>query len=231
MRNSRATGGGAVSGGNGMYGGEDGTEHGCMAEGGGSIGVKGGGQPISDESGGSGMDTDMPRRHAGEYPAGIVHDGNGDVSTEAVDIFLLIVHLARGLRWHGSQMPEDLRTMVRNAGLAPRHITALVQIAAAGEMSVSLLADRLGVALTTASLLASQLASQGLVERKEDPEDHRRTLIRIPERFDDITSGMFKGLLEPIEQVLASISAQDRGVLESALRKLVEAVTAAACGP
>ena len=121
--------------------------------------------------------------------------------------------------------------MVRNAGLAPRHITALVQIAAAGEMSVSLLAERLGVALTTASLLASQLASQGLVERKEDPEDHRRTLIRIPERFDDITSGMFKGLLEPIEQVLASISAQDRGVLESALRKLVEAVTAAACGP
>ena len=225
VRNSGGTGG------DGMNGGEGNSEHGCMAEDDGSVGVKGDGQPISDESGDSGMDMDVSQRHTGEYPADILHNGNGDVSTEAVDIFLLIVHLARGLRWHGSQIPEDLRTMVRNAGLAPRHITALVQIAAAGEMSVSLLAERLGVALTTASLLASQLASHGLVERKEDPEDHRRTLIRIPERFDNITSGMFKGLLEPIEQVLASISVQERDVLESALRRLVEAVAVASCGP
>ncbi|MHB8263556.1 MAG: MarR family winged helix-turn-helix transcriptional regulator [Acidimicrobiales bacterium] len=156
---------------------------------------------------------------------GIAHGVMRDVSTEAVDIFLLIVHLARGLRWYGSQIPEDLRAMVRDAGLAPRHITALIQVAAVGQMSVSQLAERLGVALTTASLLASQLAAQGLVERKEDPEDHRRTLIRIPDRFEELTSGMFKGLLEPIEQVLVSTSAQDREVLKSALQKLADSVT------
>ncbi len=172
----------------------------------------------------SGLSADMPQ--APSDLLGVVHGTVSDVSTEAVDIFLLIVHLARGLRWYGSQIPEDLRAMFRGAGLAPRHIMVLVQVAAAGQMSISQLAERLGVALTTASLLASQLAAQGLVERREDPEDHRRTLIRIPDRFEVLSSGMFKGILEPIERVLASTSMQDRAVLKFALQKLADAVTA-----
>ncbi len=143
-------------------------------------------------------------------------------SIEAVDIFLLIVHLARELRCYASQIPDDVRDMVKGAGLAPRHIHALIQVGAAGQLSVSQLADRLGVALTTASLLASQLAAVGLVERKEDPDDHRRTLIKVPERFGGYTSVMFNAMLAPIDRTLASTDAAERLAAKSFLTRLAE---------
>ena len=143
-------------------------------------------------------------------------------SIEAVDIFLLIVHLARELRCYASQIPDDVRDTVKGAGLAPRHIHALIQVGAAGQLSVSQLADRLGVALTTASLLASQLAAVGLVERKEDPDDHRRTLIKVPERFGGYTSVMFNAMLAPIDRTLASTDAAERLAAKSFLTRLAE---------
>ncbi|MCL4443724.1 MAG: MarR family winged helix-turn-helix transcriptional regulator [Actinobacteria bacterium] len=143
-------------------------------------------------------------------------------SIEAVDIFLLIVHLARELRCYASQIPDDVRDMVKGAGLAPRHIHALIQVGAAGQLSVSQLADRLGVALTTASLLASQLAAVGLVERKEDPDDHRRTLIKVPERFGGYTSVMFNAMLAPIDRTIASTDAAERLAAKSFLTRLAE---------
>lgn len=146
----------------------------------------------------------------------------GRASMEAIDIFLLIVHVARELRCYASQIPDDVREMVKGAGLAPRHIHALIQVGAAGQLSVSQLADRLGVALTTASLLASQLAGVGLVERKEDPDDHRRTLIQVPERFEGYTSGMFNAMLTPIDRTLASTDAEERLAAKSFLTRLAE---------
>ncbi len=147
---------------------------------------------------------------------------NDRASMEAIDVFLLIVHVARELRYYASQIPDDVRETVKSSGLAPRHIHALIQVGAAGQLSVSQLADRLGVALTTASLLASQLAAVGLVERKEDPDDHRRTLIQVPERFEEYTSSMFNAMLAPIDRTLGSTGIADRQAAKSFLARLAE---------
>ena len=76
----------------------------------------------------------------------------------------------------GGRPPKDV---LKRHALAPRHLIVLAYLALAGPMSVSDLAGRMGVALTTASLQVGELATLGLVTRSEDTEDHRRTIVSV----------------------------------------------------
>lgn len=48
-----------------------------------------------------------------------------------------------------------------------------------GPLSVGKITEQLGVGLPTASHLITQLENEGLVERRTDPEDRRRTLVQL----------------------------------------------------
>jgi DNA-binding transcriptional ArsR family regulator len=52
----------------------------------------------------------------------------------------------------------------------------LAQLSAGQTISVTELARRMGVSLSTASELVGDLARAGLIERREDPTNRRRTL-------------------------------------------------------
>ncbi|MFB6892871.1 MarR family winged helix-turn-helix transcriptional regulator [Kitasatospora sp. NPDC056327] len=74
-------------------------------------------------------------------------------------------------------LPEQLR----EANLAPRHLSMLAYLLFDGPLPVNQLAARLEVAPTTVSLMVSDLSRQGVVERKGDPADRRRTIVAITE--------------------------------------------------
>ncbi|GLY03006.1 MarR family winged helix-turn-helix transcriptional regulator [Actinoplanes sp. NBRC 101535] len=71
--------------------------------------------------------------------------------------------------------PESLRGF----DLAPRHLTLLSLLALDGPQTVSLLAERLGVAPTTVSLLVGDLARKGVLVRRADGADRRRRIVEI----------------------------------------------------
>lgn len=98
---------------------------------------------------------------------------------------LIATHFRRA---HGD-MPAALRESFDAGGLGNRHGAVLAQVLAAGSLSVSDLARRLGISLTNASQLAGELNRAGWLRRHNDPADNRRTLLSLPEdRRDDVAT-------------------------------------------
>ncbi|MGV9775492.1 MarR family winged helix-turn-helix transcriptional regulator [Streptosporangium sp. NPDC003464] len=88
------------------------------------------------------------------------------------------------------RVPEELRSF----NLAPRHLSLLAFLLFDGPMGVNELASRLKVAPATVSLMVGDLSRSGVVERREDDADRRRTIVRIaPEHQTSIESWLAKG--------------------------------------
>jgi DNA-binding MarR family transcriptional regulator len=72
-------------------------------------------------------------------------------------------------------VPEPLRAFQ----LAPRHLSLLAYLVFDGPLGVKDLAARLEVAPATVSLMVADLSRQGVLERREDEADRRRTIVSI----------------------------------------------------
>jgi DNA-binding MarR family transcriptional regulator len=72
-------------------------------------------------------------------------------------------------------VPEQLRSF----SLTPRHLSLLAYLLFDGAMGVNELARRLDVAPTTVSLMVGDLSRQGILDRREDDADRRRTIVSI----------------------------------------------------
>jgi DNA-binding MarR family transcriptional regulator len=92
--------------------------------------------------------------------------------------------------------------MVERAGLAPRHLAAFAVVALAGPLTVSDLAARAGLALSTASLLVTQLADAGLVERREDEGDRRRTVVSVAPAYRAESEAVLEEKLAPLREAV-----------------------------
>jgi DNA-binding MarR family transcriptional regulator len=82
--------------------------------------------------------------------------------------------VTRGMRrWQDGAAPAPVPS-----ALSPRHVAALEQIRG-GPLTVGELASRLGLTLPTVSGVLADLDRAGLVERRPDPADRRRTIVQI----------------------------------------------------
>ncbi|MCF6467116.1 winged helix-turn-helix transcriptional regulator [Nonomuraea sp. MG754425] len=79
------------------------------------------------------------------------------------------------------KVPEELQSL----SLAPRHLSLLSYLLFDGPMTVNELAGRLEVAPATVSLMVGELSRKGVLERREDDADRRRTIVSIAERRQD----------------------------------------------
>lgn len=140
------------------------------------------------------------------------------ISTEqAQDLLMSLFTLARQLRPSGTtKFSSDSEPP------APRHVLALFHLSTKGPMSVSDLASSLGVTLTTASLAVTQMANLGLVDREEDPTDHRRTIVSISDKVKDIVNETITIKLEFLKQGLQSLGPQRTQSLVNDLHCLVQ---------
>src|SRR3954447_14467295 len=71
-------------------------------------------------------------------------------SAEATELFFAVGTVVKRLRRHPLPGHDDLSAVLHGRSPAPRHIVALVQVAADGPIGMSDLADRLAVSLATA---------------------------------------------------------------------------------
>ena len=99
-------------------------------------------------------------------------------------------------------------------------------------LTLKLMLAFLGVSLTAASLLASELNMATLVERIEDQNDRRRTLLQIAERFRPWVRDWLDERARPLQDALARLEPAQREALTVGLRTLAEELEAAApAGP
>lgn len=99
------------------------------------------------------------------------------LSTDQAIRAMLLVMPRVAARLKRTRIPERLRSF----NLAPRHLSLLSYLLFDGPMPVNELAARLEVAPTTVSLMVSDLSRQGVLERRTDPADRRRTIVTITE--------------------------------------------------
>ncbi|MEU8822110.1 MarR family transcriptional regulator [Streptomyces sp. NPDC048636] len=107
-------------------------------------------------------------------------------------------------------MPDPLREAMEGNGLTPRHGAVLPHLLAGRPLTVSEIAQRLQVSLSTASELIGGLSRAGIVERAEDPANRRRILVSLAERHRPALETFVARRGEPLLRALDGLSATER---------------------
>lgn len=108
-----------------------------------------------------------------------------------------------------AEMPTALAAVFAEHRLTARHGGVLAQLAASPPISVSELAARMGVSLSTASELVGDLSRAGVVARREDPDDRRRTLVSLAEAHRATVRSFVARRAAPLLRVLEELPPRD----------------------
>lgn len=138
-------------------------------------------------------------------------DGGPDLpGPQDIEVLAVVPLIEAYFRRGPTEMPEELATIFAVHGLTARHGGVLAQLSTSGSVSVTDLARRLGVSLSTASELVGNLSRAGLVDRREDPVNRRRTLVDLAETHRTAVRGFVARRSAPLLTVLDGLSARDR---------------------
>ena len=136
------------------------------------------------------------------------------VDEQVRELIYLLRAIARRLR------PPELAELVQEAAasglVGRRHLPVLLSLAVEGPTSVSELAP------ATASLLTNELNRAGLLERREDEQDRRRTIVSLPERYRGLFEEVARRRLAPLERTLTRMGPRARTQFMEGLRILGE---------
>src|SRR5262245_27948299 len=101
---------------------------------------------------------------------------NEALDEQAQDVLRALLNVMACYKRSSPEPPEELREAAATAGLGPRHGPPMITLAFEDGLSVTELAERIGLSLPTTSQLVGELSRAGLVVRSEDERDRRRTL-------------------------------------------------------
>ena len=125
--------------------------------------------------------------------------GSSEHSALCLRLMQLFPRVTRGMRrWqrHAAAAP---------APLSPRHVAALEQIRG-GPLTVGELASRLGLTMPTVSGVLADLDRAGLVDRRPDPADRRRTIVQIIPGQAALIGDWLDGAAKPLARVLDQLT-------------------------
>ena len=118
--------------------------------------------------------------------------------------------------------PMPMRDALERSSLGKRHASALLAVAAVEPIGVSELAKRLGLLLSSTSTLVGELSRAGLLERTEDDQDRRRTILRVHEDYRDAMEGWLEVAFAPVRNTLERLSPRARAHFMEGWRILQE---------
>lgn len=137
-----------------------------------------------------------------------------ECAREVLDAVPIVMRVIRGeLRKYGAK--EMSVPQYRTLGFVYRNEGA----------SLSKLADHVGLTLSTMSTLVDGLAAQGLVNRREDPEDRRRMTLTLTELGLNRHEAAREAALVSLREMLRPLSPSDRATVTRAMQVLRERFT------
>jgi DNA-binding MarR family transcriptional regulator len=106
-----------------------------------------------------------------------------------------------------------------------RHIATLMSLTAVGPASVSELAARLNLTLTHTSQIVGELAQNGLVDRHEDTNDRRRTIVSVAPGSGELMDAVVTGASRPLTPFFASLPKDEADQFIGHLSLLISLLT------
>jgi DNA-binding MarR family transcriptional regulator len=150
-------------------------------------------------------------------------DRSRSTDDQASELLLAFARMARGQKGGGT-MPKHIEELVQSGFLAPRHLGAFAIIALEGPLTVSELAARGAFALSTTSLLVTQLAEANLVERHEDEHDRRRTVVSVAPKYRRMSQAVLEAKLAPLRRAVERMGPERSRALVEGLHMVAEEV-------
>jgi DNA-binding MarR family transcriptional regulator len=139
------------------------------------------------------------------------------------ELLALFAGILKGLKQdREEEKPEELQRAFEQGSLGERHFPPLIVLSLEGPMSVSELAERVGLTVATTSLLVGELSRAGLVERSEDERDRRRTIVSLSEEIRKIAEPRIQEHLQPFRRTLERLSPPARAHFMEGVRVLNE---------
>jgi DNA-binding MarR family transcriptional regulator len=119
---------------------------------------------------------------------------------------------------------SDVFRVIDESGLTFSQMKVLVELEAADEdaRTVTALSDELGISPASASRASDGLFRKKLVTRVEDPVDRRVRRLALTARGRELADRIISARLAGLEDFTASLSADERHKLESALDALLK---------
>jgi DNA-binding MarR family transcriptional regulator len=108
--------------------------------------------------------------------------------------------------------------------LGRRQAGLLMHLASDGPSAVSDLAAALHVSLPAASTLTRELEELGLVERREDPDDRRRTVVTLHDRAATAMHDWLSQRERPLQRALDGLTETERKAFLKGLAALADAL-------
>jgi DNA-binding MarR family transcriptional regulator len=141
--------------------------------------------------------------------------GSSEHSALCLRLTQLFPRVIRGMRrWQDRAAPAPVP-----APLSPRHVAALEQLRD-GPLTVGELASRLGLSLPTVSGVLADLDRAGLVQRRPDSADRRRTIVQIEPAQAVMISHWLDGAAKPLARVLDQLTPAEQEAFLKAMSLL-----------
>jgi DNA-binding MarR family transcriptional regulator len=141
---------------------------------------------------------------------------------EAVELATLVAGVMHAGKRRRLEPARELEEAAEREGLGPRHAPVLFAVALDSGLSVSELADRVGLSLASTSQLVGELSRAGILARTEDERDRRRTIVTIAEEHEETVGGWVRRMLKPMRSALDRMSPRTRADFMRGLRILAE---------
>jgi MarR family transcriptional regulator, organic hydroperoxide resistance regulator len=111
----------------------------------------------------------------------------------------------------------------RRCELTLPQLRCLFLLSGQGPMPIGGVARELGIGLPSASSLVDRLVDQGLVQRREDPMDRRRTLASTTASGSALADQLRQGSVQTLRGWLGALRREDLRALVQGLAAVVEA--------
>lgn len=115
--------------------------------------------------------------------------------------------------------------------VTPTQFRALIVLEAHGEGTLGRLAGRLGVNASTAQRQVDRLVRDGLVDRRENPQDRREVAIALTEHGSRLVDAVTSRRRAAIARIVRDVPDTDRRALIAALEAFAAAADEPAAGP
>ena len=143
------------------------------------------------------------------------------MTDELIEVLELVQRVQRAV--HRSKSLHKPQPSAVATRLTMAQLRALITLDDGGQLTVGQLAERLGIGMSAASSIIDRLVEEGLADRRQDPVDRRRAVVRATPAGSESVTALRQGPKEVVLAVIGRMTPAEREHLLLGMRGFARA--------